>query len=185
MFRKLTAALLLVGAIALTACASTDEHQGDEHDMHSTRVATAALMAKSGSSVAGWVRFESTRAGLHVTAAVTGLTPNAKHAIHIHELGDITSADGKSAGGHYNPEGHPHAGPAAAMRHAGDLGNLTADAQGHAEYDRTFDDITIAGAMNPILGRAVVIHAGEDDLMTQPTGNAGGRIACGTIGIAR
>ena len=185
MIRKLTAALLLAGAVALTACASSDEHHGDEHDVHNTRTATAALMAKSGSSVAGWVRFEKGRQGLHVTAEVTGLTPNAKHAIHIHEFGDITAADGKSAGGHYNPAGHPHAGPAAAMRHAGDLGNLEADANGHASYDRTFDDISIAGAMNPILGRAIVIHAGEDDLMTQPTGNAGARIACGTIGIAR
>lgn len=184
MFRKLTTTLLLAGAFALTACASNDEHH-DEHAMQNTRTATAALMAKSGSSVAGWVRFEKTRAGLLVTAEVTGLTPNAKHAIHIHELGDITSPDGKSAGGHYNPEGHPHAGPAAAMRHAGDLGNLEADANGHATYHRTFDDITIAGAENPIVGRAIVIHAGEDDLMTQPTGNAGARIACGTIGLAR
>ena len=178
MFRKLTATFALATAVALAGCASHDAH-GDVH------AAVASLQAKSGSSVSGWVRFDEVPGGLRVTAEVDGLTPNAKHAIHIHEAGDCSSADGKSAGGHYNPEGHPHAGPDAEMRHAGDLGNLQADAKGHATYDRTYDDITIDGAKNPVLGLAIIVHAGEDDLKSQPTGNAGGRIACGTIGTAK
>lgn len=181
MIRKLTAALVLAAAVAVAGCASHDGH----HGVHDTKAAVASLQARSGSNVAGWVRFEKVEGGLRVTADVTGLTPNAKHAIHIHEAGDCSAADGTSAGGHYNPEGHPHAGPDDEMRHAGDLGNLQADAKGHATYDRTYDDITIAGPKNPILGLAIIVHAGEDDLKSQPTGNAGGRIACGTIGTAK
>ncbi len=195
MIRKLSIPLVLFGAVALTACASQDsghdmsakhakraEHGGAMGDV---TAAVASLQSKSGSSVSGWVRFEKAEGGLHVTAEVTGLAPNSTHAIHIHERGDCSSADGKSAGGHYNPGGHDHAGPDAAMRHAGDLGNLTADADGRATYERTIDGISIAGHHNPILGLAIIVHAGEDDLHSQPTGNAGGRLACGTIGIAK
>ena len=82
-------------------------------------------------------------------------------------------------------EGHAHGGPDAEERHVGDLGNLQADGTGRADYNRTFADMTINGDHNPIVGRSIIIHEGEDDLTTQPTGAAGGRIACGTIGIAR
>ena len=98
--------------------------------------------------------------------------------------GDDTVNDGASAGGHYNPEGHEHALPEKAMRHAGDLGNLTADAMGKARLELTVDNISVAGPKNPILGRGVIIHEKVDD-GGQPTGNAGGRIACGVIGVVK
>jgi Cu-Zn family superoxide dismutase len=147
--------------------------------------AVAVAQPTKGSSVHGVVRFTDVADGVRVTAEFEGLKPNAKHAFHIHEFGDCTGTDGKSAGGHYNPEGHQHAGPDAPMHHAGDLGNIDADASGNARYERVISGLTIAGDHNPILGRSVVVHAGEDDLASQPAGNAGERVACGVIGVAK
>ena len=92
-------------------------------------------------------------------------------------------ADGKCAGGHFNPEGMPHAGPDDAKRHVGDLGNLEADGQGHATYDHTDSMIKLNGP-HSVIGRALIVHAKPDDFKTQqPPGNAGDRIGCGVIGI--
>lgn len=147
--------------------------------------AVAVAHPTKGSHVHGVIRFTDVAGGVRVTAEFEGLKPSTKHAFHIHEFGDCTSGDGKSAGGHYNPEGHPHAGPDAAMRHAGDLGNLETDANGVARYERVISGVTVAGEHNPVLGRSVVVHASEDDLASQPAGNAGDRIACGVIGVAK
>jgi Cu-Zn family superoxide dismutase len=138
--------------------------------------------------VHGTVRFSQVAGGVRVTAEIEGLKPNAKHAFHIHEWGDVTCMDGKCAGGHYNPAGAPHGGPDSEQHHAGDLGNLETDAKGVARLDRVFNGLTIAGERDPILGRSVIIHAGEDDFTTQPTGIVGegaARIARGVIGIAK
>jgi Cu-Zn family superoxide dismutase len=86
-----------------------------------------------------------------------------------------------SAGGHFNPDKHIHGGPTTSPVHAGDLGNLQADADGKAKMDLTVDDITLGGEKNDVIGKAVIIHAKEDDFKTQPTGNAGGRIGGGVI----
>jgi superoxide dismutase, Cu-Zn family len=110
-----------------------------------------------------------------------GLTPNTTHGFHIHEKGDLSAPDLGSAGAHYNPESHPHAGPDAPMRHAGDLGNVTSDAQGHVQKELTVDNISIGGAKNDILGKSVIVHAKADDLKSQPSGDAGGRVAGGVI----
>jgi Cu-Zn family superoxide dismutase len=147
--------------------------------------AVAAVNPTKGNAVHGVVRFTQTADGVRVVADIEGLKPNAKHAFHVHEFGDATGADGKTAGGHYNPDNHPHAGPDAAMRHAGDLGNLETDATGTAHYDRVISGISIACGHAPVVGRSVVIHASEDDLSTQPAGNAGDRIAVGVIGVAK
>ncbi len=172
--------LRLVSALALLAC--TAALAGCAHHRRAGAAsAQAVLEARSGSAVHGTVTFLPVAGGLRVVADVSGLTPGGLHAIHIHEKGDCSAADGSSAGGHYNPDGHPHGGPGDAQRHAGDLGNLFADATGHASYDRVFPDLTIDGAHHPIAGLSVIVHKGEDDLRTQPTGNAGGRIACGVI----
>ncbi len=146
--------------------------------------AVAVMVSTEGSTAHGTVRFEETDDGINVTADIAGLTPGSEHAIHIHEFGDLTASDGTSAGGHYNPEHHEHGLPGLAMRHAGDLGNITADDLGNAHYEVTTQNCTIAGMMNPIVGRGVIIHAKIDD-GGQPTGNAGSRIAMGVIGVAK
>ena len=104
--------------------------------------------------------------------------------VHIHEFGDCSAADATSAGGHFNPGKHPHAGPDMPMRHEGDLGNLTADAAGKAHYERVDKDLKLTGD-DSIIGRSVIVHEKVDDLKTQPTGNAGARVACGVVGVAK
>ena len=146
--------------------------------------AVAVLVPTETNECRGVVRFFQHGKHVHITAKLEGLSPGAKHAMHIHEFGDLTSSDGKSAGGHYNPDGHPHALPGDPIRHAGDLGNVQADASGAAVYELTVENLTVAGLKNPIIGRGVIVHAKEDD-GGQPTGNAGPRIAMGVIGIAK
>jgi Cu-Zn family superoxide dismutase len=131
----------------------------------------------------GVVRFETVEHGVRVVADITGLAPG-KHGFHIHEYGDCSSEDGSSAGGHFNPAGMPHSMPASEKRHAGDLGNIEADNSGKAHLDYVDAVISFTGP-NSIVGRGVIVHEKEDDLKTQPTGNAGARLACGVIGIAK
>lgn len=149
--------------------------------------AVAYMTPTKGNQTMGTITFEAIDGGgVKVTAEVSGLEPNSKHGFHIHEFGDASSEDGKAMGGHYNPEGHDHALPTDSdgHRHAGDMGNLEADEDGNATYTMTFDNISIAGMTNPIIGRGVIIHAAPDD-GGQPTGNAGARIAQGVIGVAK
>lgn len=144
----------------------------------------AVMQPTAGRTTSGVVTFSTVDGGVKVVVDVSGLSPNGMHAIHVHQYGDVRSADGKSAGGHYNPAGHDHALPTEGTRHAGDLGNLTADYNGNAHYEITVTNITLNGKHNPIIGRGVIIHAKADD-GGQPTGNAGSRIAMGVIGAAR
>jgi Cu-Zn family superoxide dismutase len=143
----------------------------------------AVLSPTQGSQTSGVVTFKPAEKGkVEVAANITGLTPNSKHAIHIHQYGDLTSKDGKSAGDHYNPLGHSHGLPDQKMRHAGDFGNLETDADGNATFRLIVDNLSLAGRLSPIIGRSVVVHAKPDD-GSQPSGNAGDRIAVGVIGV--
>jgi Cu-Zn family superoxide dismutase len=167
-------AVLLIASVSQFA--SGQEQTPDE--------AVCVVVSTEGSQCKGVVRFQATEDGqVKIGAALGGLKPNQKHAIHIHQFGDITDLSGASAGGHYNPEGKPHGLPPSKERHAGDLGNLQADGSGNAKYELVVDNISI-GADHSILGRAIVIHALPDD-GGQPTGNAGARIGFGVIGIAK
>lgn len=148
------------------------------------KIAVAVIHPTKGNEARGIVRFFQLDDGkVKIVADVEGLQPNGKHGFHIHEYGDFSALDAMSAGAHYNPEGYPHAGPDTPKRHAGDLGNLIADERGCAHYELVVDNITINGTRNPVLGRAVIVHEKPDDLVTQPTGNAGARIGCGVIGV--
>ena len=145
----------------------------------------AVMQPTKGNQVAGTVRFTAVDAGVRVVADISGLTPSGKHAFHLHEFGDVSAEDGSAAGGHYNPGKHPHGGPDSAHRHAGDLGNLTADATGTAHYDLVIKDLSLCCGAIPVIGRSVIIHAKEDDLTSQPAGNAGPRVAQGVIGASK
>ena len=117
---------------------------------------------------------------MRVVADISGLKPG-KHGLHIHEKGDCSAPDATSAGGHFNPDKKNHGAPDASEHHMGDLGNIEANAKGKAHLDRTVDFLTIAEDPNSIAGKAVIVHAQEDDLKSQPVGNAGARVACGVI----
>lgn len=145
--------------------------------------AIAVLHPTAGSNVTGTVTFTASGDSVRVVADISGLTPG-KHGFHIHEFGDCSSADGKSAGGHFNPTNHQHGAPDAADRHEGDLGNIDADASGKVHLDITDKVLKMTGAES-IIGHAVIVHEKADDMKTQPTGDAGGRVACGVIGIAK
>jgi len=145
--------------------------------------AIAVLHPTAGNTVAGSVTFTESGDGIKVVADITGLTPG-KHGFHIHEFGDCSSSDGSSAGGHFNPTHMAHGAPDASDRHAGDLGNIESDASGKAHLEWGDKVMKLSGA-DSIIGHAVIVHEKADDLKTQPTGNAGGRLACGVIGVAK
>lgn len=142
--------------------------------------AAATLAPSSGSTVAGTVTFTAAKDGLQVTADISGLTPG-EHGFHLHEKGDCSAADATSAGDHWNPTKQAHGAPGAAAHHAGDLGNITADASGKAHVDMVVKGIGLEGA-NSVVGRAVIVHGKADDMKTQPSGAAGPRVACGVVG---
>jgi Cu-Zn family superoxide dismutase len=143
--------------------------------------ATVELEPTEGNKATGTVTFTSVDGGVQIVADLEGLEPG-KHGFHIHENGDCSAPDAEMAGGHFNPEGSPHGAPdnPAAQRHVGDLGNVEADEEGKAHYERTDQLISMEGE-NTIVGKAVIVHAQPDDLETQPTGGAGPRLACGVI----
>jgi Cu-Zn family superoxide dismutase len=143
--------------------------------------ATATLESRSGSTVTGKVTFSEHKGQVSMKVVVTGLTPGV-HAIHLHDKGDCSAPDAASAGGHWNPSSEDHGKWGHAPFHHGDIGNLTADAKGKAELTLESELWTIGdGKPSDVVGHAVVVHAKEDDFTTQPTGNAGGRVACGVI----
>lgn len=142
--------------------------------------ATAQLQPTKGNKTIGEATFEQLGDKVRVVVFVQGLKPDQQHAMHIHEVGDC-GADGMNAKGHFNPFGKPHANSASAERHAGDLPSLKANNKGRANVDVELDVITLAPGAGNIVGRSLIVHAGPDDYKTQPTGNAGARIACGVI----
>ena len=124
--------------------------------------------------------------GVHITGELGGLPAGGRHGFHIHEKGDCSAADASSAGGHFNPTAQPHGRAGQGAHHAGDADNLVADGKGVARVNVHQSRVTLGGgAANDIAGRAVIVHAQADDYSTQPTGNAGGRIACGVITVTR
>lgn len=146
--------------------------------------AIAVLVPTQGNEVSGVVVFTQTNGkGVEVVADMTGLAPG-EHGFHIHEFGDCSASNGASAGGHFNPHQKAHAGPKVVHRHVGDLGNIGADIEGKASY-RKYNKLLSFKGRNNIIGHSVIIHVDQDDLKTQPTGDAGGRVACGVIGIAQ
>lgn len=145
-------------------------------------LAVAVVHGLKDENIKGKVTFTQKDGGVEIVAEISGLKPG-EHGFHVHEFGDCSMADGKCAGGHFNPTGAPHGGPDSDKRHAGDFGNLKADEDGKATYKRVDKMVSLHGP-NSIIGRSVIIHAKADDFKTQPAGDAGDRIACGTIGIA-
>ncbi len=129
----------------------------------------------------GVVTFKTVETGTLVNADLRGLGPNQTHGFHIHENG-ICEGDFESAGDHFNPTGLPHGSPGEET-HAGDLGNVTSDAEGNANYSYVSQQFTVDATSNGIIGKTVILHSGEDDLKTQPAGDAGWRMGCGVISI--
>ncbi|KAK5650336.1 hypothetical protein RI129_001365 [Pyrocoelia pectoralis] len=151
---------------------------------------TKAVCVLNGEIVRGtlWFDQESSKGPVVVTGEISGLGKGL-HGFHIHEFGDNTNGC-ISAGAHFNPEGKDHGGPKASVRHVGDLGNVEAGDNGIAKVNICDNIISLEGSNN-IIGRTLVVHGDPDDLgittheLSKTTGNAGARVACGVIGIAK
>lgn len=137
---------------------------------------------KSGSNVSGTATFKEKNNRVAFEANISGLAPGV-HAIHIHEKADCSAPDGSSAGGHWNPTFKKHGKWGSGEYHKGDIGNLTADASGNAKITMNTDQwcIGCGDETKDILGKSLIVHEKADDFTTQPTGNAGGRMACSAI----
>ncbi len=143
--------------------------------------ATATLEPTKDSTTKGIVTFVQSGGKVTVTADITGLKPNQEHGFHVHEKGDCSSGDGMSTGGHFNPDGVPHGNAQPADGHAGDMPNLKADANGNAKATFEATRMTVAEGKSSIVGKGLIVHRDPDDYKTQPTGNAGPRLACAVI----
>ncbi len=160
-----------------------NNYQKPENSGAKITKAICVLHPTTGHGATGTVTFTQVEGGIRVIAEIDSLAPG-KHGFHIHQYGDCSSGDGKSAGGHFNPAGVAHGSPDSTVHHVGDLGNIVADSTGHGALDRVYSFLSFSGE-NSIIGRGVIVHRKADDLTSQPTGAAGARVACGVIGIAK
>jgi len=193
----LTPILLAASVLALSACSSSSPTKSTAPAASTStptapaaqstaKSATVNLASASGSLVSGKLTIVPMGNGVHLTGEIGGLSPGSTHAIHIHEKGDCSAADASSAGGHFNPSAQPHGKVGSGAHHGGDMDNLVANAEGVAQVNAHAEGVTLGGgAANDVAGKAVIVHAAADDYRTQPTGNAGGRVACGVITITR
>jgi len=145
--------------------------------------ATANLVAASEPGVGGTLTFAIAEGGVHVGGRLGGLAPGSAHGFHVHEVGSCEPPAFDSAGPHFNPEASAHGDRASGgAHHAGDIPNQVADGNGEAVVDQYLAGLEIgSGGAHDIVGRAVIVHADADDYATQPSGNAGSRLACGVI----
>jgi len=176
----------IAGLFILIGCQQeTPELDIPEQDMGPEVIkAIAVLHPTEGNEARGLVTFTKVGEGVQIVVDLQGLTPG-KHGFHIHQYGDCSATDATSAGSHFNPNDKPHGGPESEEHHVGDLGNIEADENGSASLVKIYIDPSLSlNGTDSIIGRAVIIHSGEDDLTSQPTGEAGSRVACGVIGIA-
>jgi superoxide dismutase, Cu-Zn family len=196
---RLTSFALASSLFFLSACACTDNRKPRAEETNKKKYSTdqIALVEEADTKqkeitkaivhvhpvgdkpVKGIIEFTKVPQGIAIVADVQGLAPG-KHGFHVHEHGDCGGTAGSAAGGHFNPTNTKHGGPDSPERHVGDLGNLLADENGIAHYERVDTLISFEGS-NSIIGRSIIIHADPDDYVTQPTGNSGARIGCGMI----
>jgi Cu-Zn family superoxide dismutase len=171
--------LALLLPIVWFSAADAEQQEKKQGGVHK---AVCVLHHTEGHKAQGTIWFMQRGDEIEISGEITGLKPGM-HAFHVHEFGDCSAPDAMSAGGHFNPEGMPHGNPHSKKRHVGDLGNIQADNTGKAVVNIRDTEIKLSGPRS-ILGRGLIVHAAPDDF-SQPVGNAGGRVACGVIGIAK
>ena len=143
--------------------------------------ATATLAPTTGNSTTGTVRFAQSGDRVRVMGEIRGLKPGAEHGFHVHEKGDCSSGDGMSTGGHFNPDAMPHGNFEGVVHHKGDLPSLRADTNGVAKFSFESTGIAVGTGATDVVGKGLIVHRDPDDYKTQPTGNAGPRLACAVI----
>jgi Cu-Zn family superoxide dismutase len=186
LFTTAAAGLFSLGLMTISRAADKDEKAGADH--HAMAGAVAHVKPAGGAKdekISGTVMFMAAEHGVMAMVDLKGMKPDSVHGFHIHEKGDLSSPDLKSAGGHFNPGGKKHGGAEGDNRHGGDLGNITADDKGNVKTEIMVHGISIDGEKDGIIGRSVVVHAKADDMKTDPAGNSGDRIAGGAIEKAK
>lgn len=172
--------LLVMMVLNLVSCAGK---QTAPTHKEAIGMVMAQMESKSDSKVQGTIVLspgEDHQVKLQID--LTGFSPKTTHAFHIHAVGDCTDPGAASAGPHFNPSGARHGGPDHEMRHAGDMGNLEADEKGEVHTQKINTMVALEeNVPNSAIGKSIIIHEGVDDFQTQPTGNAGARVACGVI----
>jgi Cu-Zn family superoxide dismutase len=179
-FQAVTGAALGI-TLLCTGCSSTPSENLAEASPDAFHPATvmADLSPTTGNTVRGTVTLTSDPGGVRVVADLEGLTPG-EHGFHIHDSADCSGLDAASPDVHFSPAGGTHGAPDAAQHHAGDLGNLIADAAGKARMDRVATGLSLEGP-GSVVGHAIVVHGAADDLVSQPDGRAGAPVACGVL----
>lgn len=191
--------LILMTLITLGVVSCKNDKKSNDSDMNATEMdstsmesdemssdmkeMTVQMEPKSGSNASGTVTFTQENGEVTMTADLKGLEPG-KHAIHLHENADCSADDGTSAGGHWNPTNEKHGkwGDDEGY-HKGDIGNFEADADGNGSITFTTDEwcIDCEDPNMNIVGKGIIVHQGEDDFTSQPSGDAGARVSCGGI----
>lgn len=179
--QKLTFTMLIT-VLGLTACQTVNHSLNYvKNSYKQISQLEAKLYSTDGThNKRGEIHFEQLDEGVRVQGKVTGLVSHATYAMHIHETG-LCSDTANHSGGHFNPMQVKHSHPDDLQGHAGDLPNITANAEGIATINYINSKITLKKAEHGIKNRAIVIHAKADDYISQPAGNAGERIICGVI----
>lgn len=170
------------GAAMTDGAGTADPAQGTgEASTAPAEYAEAEILPTEGQTTGGLIKLTRSGEGVRIEGTVTGLEPGA-HGFHIHEKGDCSAPDATSAGAHFEPADDPHGAPEDPpdQHHLGDFGNITAGENGEAEVNLTDPELQMSGP-DSIIGRAIIVHAGQDDLESQPSGDAGARIGCGVI----
>lgn len=204
MNRSQLAVFLLIAAVALAGgCKAKDEpapdsgagpgNAADPAGTAATPTATNSPAAGGGEAVVakatlsspdpklgGTVTFTQEGYDVKIVAEVTGASPG-KHGIHVHEYGKCDAPSFESAGAHVNPDGAAHGCPGSPELHPGDLGNIEVGADGTGRLELTTSALTVTPGSNSVVGKAVLLHEREDDCVSRPAGNSGGRIACGLV----
>ena len=177
-YKSTIAVAMLIGVcLALPGC------DGDDENLRLEAIATIGPTTASGTSVTGEAVFTQDGDNIMLTVDIRNASPGL-HAVHIHATGDCSAPDGTSAGGHWNPTDEDHGRWGGETFHLGDLGNIPVGSDGTGYIERTTDLWDIGtGSDLDIVGKAIIVHAGEDDFTSQPSGAAGGRIGCGVIGL--
>lgn len=180
---SLAAAIFPMAVLSMASMTQAADAQDRTDSAATTQKAVAALSPTEGSKTAGQIVFSMDGDDILIQGEISGLEPNGKHGFHVHEKGDCSAPDASSAGGHFHVDGQKHGAPAGQDSHVGDLGNIESDAKGVAKVDLKLpaSQLTLADGPNNIIDRALIVHKGADDLVTQPTGDAGGRAACAVI----
>lgn len=178
---SVTSSALLVALTLITGGCGGTEAKTVSVPPVAMKVAKGSIEARSGSTVKGEAVFSEAGGKVHVVVTVTGATPGL-HAVHVHETGDCSAPDAKSAGSHFNPDGpdHKHGAPDGVEHHAGDFGNMEVGANGTGIIDLTTSSLTVSPGPRSVVGRAIIVHEKVDDF-SQPVGNAGARVGCGVI----